>query len=351
VLGGGPALAAEPGEPEQGRAGAAAAPAEGAVQALEGRRSSTKSSKPPAETASSRLAVLLSTAAGVFALFLAVFLFGPWSRAAALLDLVRERPTAVQRFITRLSSMRAATGRALARSHWDRPGRPRAELYAEARRLGIAGRSRMDRSELAAAIRAKRHAMWSVGATAGLLAWFRNLDTGLVRGFTRFRNVDTGLVRGFLLRPRPVRLLVLSVAALAAGGLGLMVAYAITPEENLGGEVLVTNGSRVRIATVTGPGGTTTVAVTKTREGKTKLVPIRVLRTVTGPGGTRTVAVNVLGPPVTQVVTDVATQTRAITNVVTETQPVTLVVTDVITQVDTVTVVSTETVTVINSGP
>ena len=74
----------------------------------------------------------------------------------------------------------------------------------------------------------------------------------------------------------------------------------------------------------------------KTKQGKTKLIPVRVVRTITGPGGTRTVAVDVLGPPIT--VTDV--------RVVTRVRPVTVVQTNVITDVVTKseTVVVTETV-------
>ena len=100
----------------------------------------------------------------------------------------------------------------------------------------------------------------------------------------------------WLRRAKPTRVLVVSVSALAAGALGLMTAYAISPDEGSAAQVLVTNGTTYRIATVTGPGGTTTVAITKTKEGKTRVVPVRILNTVTGPGGVETVAVEVLGP-------------------------------------------------------
>ena len=168
----------------------------------------------------------------------------------------------------------------------------------------------------------------------------------------------------FLRRAKPVRVFVLSVAALAAGGLGLMTAYAVSPDEGSAAQVLVTNGTTYQIATVTGPGGTTTVAVTKTKEGKTRVIPVRVLRSVTGPGGRETVAVQLLGPPrtvtdrqlltqietqsVTQTETQVVNQTQ--TDVVTVVEPTTVVVTDVrtetINQTETqvVTVVHTETI-------
>ena len=170
----------------------------------------------------------------------------------------------------------------------------------------------------------------------------------------------------WLRRAKPARVLVLSVSALAAGALGLMTAYAISPDEGSAAQVLVTNGTTYRIATVTGPGGTTTVAITKTKEGKTKVVPVRILRTVTGPGGVESVAVQVLGPARTitdrQIQTQIQTQTQSRTqtqvvnqtqtNVVTEIQPTTVVVTDVQTEIlrevetQHVTVLQTETVVV-----
>ena len=99
------------------------------------------------------------------------------------------------------------------------------------------------------------------------------------------------------------------------------------------------------------------MAVTRTKEGITKVVPVRVLRTVTGPEGVSTIAVT--GPSLTdtEVTTQVrhSTQTQVLhnteTSVVTVTQPVTVVETDVVTQPETVvltdTVVVTETETVI----
>lgn len=133
---------------------------------------------------------------------------------------------------------------------------------------------------------------------------------------------------------RPLKIIVLSVAALAAGGLGLMVAYAATPDDGLATQILVTNGETYTVATVTGPeGGTTTVAVTKTKTGKTKLIPIRVTRTVDGPGETEEVFFEVAGESVVltetdtrilaQITKEIETQTQVVTQVVTEFQTVT----------------------------
>jgi len=208
----------------------------------------------------------------------------------------------------------------------------RAELYEQARSLGISGRARMNKQELAEAIRRTggRLGKGRGGRHASALALVSYLRRpGLFSG--------AGLSLATLRISRPTQVVMLSVAALAAGGLGLMVAYAVAPDEEAG-SALVTGGGTPRLLTVTGPGGITTVAVTKTKQGKTKLVPVRILRTITGPGGTRTVAVEVLGPPIT--VTDVRVVTRA--------RPVTVVQTNVITDVVTnsETVVVTETVTV-----
>jgi hypothetical protein len=150
---------------------------------------------------------------------------------------------------------------------------------------------------------------------------------------------------------RPLKILMLSLAALATGGLGLMVAYAATPD-GLEEQILVTNGETYTIATVTGPGGTTTVAVTKTTDGKRKLIPVRVTRTLNGPGDTEKVFVDVVGEPIvlretdTRLITQIATQTRVVTQFqpVTQTRVVThpVTVTNVVTQPVTVTQVVTE---------
>jgi hypothetical protein len=173
------------------------------------------------------------------------------------------------------------------------------------------------------------------------------LFTSLAAGFAHARRRLTTVLGAFfalafLRRAKPVRVLVLSVAALAAGGLGLMTAYAISPDKG-SAQVLVTNGTTYRIATVTGPGGgTTTVAVTKTKEGKTRLVPVRILDTEAGPGGTETVSVQLLGPVRTVTDQELLTQieTQSVTR--TETQVVNQTQTDVVTVVDPTTVVVTD---------
>jgi hypothetical protein len=252
-------------------------------------------------------------------------------------------------------------------------GRPsgrgsRAELYEEARRLGIKGRSTMTVPELAAAIRGCGGATRKQAFPAAVVAGFGTAR----RRVTAF--LGAVLAFTFLRRAKPVRVLVLSVSALAAATLGLMTAYAISPDQESAAQVLVTNGTTYRIATVTGPGGTTTVAVTKTKEGKIRVVPVRILDTVTGPGGTETVSVQVLGPARTvtdrQLLTQIETQSvtrtetqiinQTETDVLTQVEPTTVVVTDVltqtvkevetqhvtVTQIDTVVVTQTETVVV-----
>ncbi|MGH3057077.1 MAG: hypothetical protein ACRDPP_02435 [Gaiellaceae bacterium] len=189
---------------------------------------------------------------------------------------------------------------------------------------------------------------------------FASLAAGFVRARRRVTSFLGALLgMAFLRRAKPVRVVVLSVAALAAGGLGLMTAYAISPDDGSAAQVLVTNGTTYQIATVTGPGGTTTVAVTKTKEGKTRIVPVRILDTVSGPGGTETVSVQLLGPARTvtdqQLLTQIETQsvTRTETQVVNQTQtdvvtviePTTVVVTDV--RTETVRDVETQVVTVV----
>jgi hypothetical protein len=155
---------------------------------------------------------------------------------------------------------------------------------------------------------------------------------------------------------RPLKVAVLSLAALAAGGLGLMVAYAATPDDGLATQVLVTNGETYTVATITGPGGgTTTVAVTKTKTGKTKFIPVRVTRTVDGPGETEEVFVEVAGESVvltetdTNILAQIVKQIETQTQVVTQVQPVTQtqVVTDVVTHEVTVTEIVNHTETVV----
>jgi len=194
----------------------------------------------------------------------------------------------------------------------------------------------MAKAELAAAIRARRGGSRTqefIGA----------LRFDLTRAYRRLAALQDGRLALAFLRPsKPVSVLLLSLAALAAGALGLMVAYAISPNESLGGQVLVTNGRTLRITTVTGPEGTRTGAITKTKEGKTKLVPVRILNTVTGPGGTETVSVAVLGPAITvtdqQVLTQIQTQIQTNTQLLTETQVINQTQTQVVTQPVTVVV-------------
>jgi hypothetical protein len=190
------------------------------------------------------------------------------------------------------------------------------------------------------------------------LPWLLALAESVRRRALPFPNRAVGAVAAWIAlatSARPVKILTLSVAALAACGLGLMVAYAATP----GGpdeQILVTNGETYTIATVTGPGGTTTVAVTKTKEGKRKLIPVRITRTVDGPGDTEKVFVDVVGDPIvitetdtrmiTQIATQVATQTQVVTQPVTETYVVTQSETKTDTIVVTETVIKTETVVV-----
>jgi hypothetical protein len=193
---------------------------------------------------------------------------------------------------------------------------------------------------------------------------------GLATGFGAARRrlkafLGAVVALAFLRRAKPVRVLVLSVSALAAGTLGLMVAYAISPDEGSAAQVLVSNGVTYTVTTVTGPGGTTTVAVGKTKEGKVRVVPVRVLDTVTGPGGVETVSVQALGPvrtvkdleTLTQILTQTnfLTQTDVLTQINTQFQPTTVFDTvfqpttifDPTTVFDTTTVVVTQVETVV----
>jgi hypothetical protein len=270
-------------------------------------------------------------------------------------------PSTVSALAARLSqyihSIPLTRGRQVARQE---PGRlTRAELYQEARRLGIPGRSKMDRHELLEAIQREQGGRSSprildryragLTAVAALRAAAASHRPWAGRRLTLF--AGSGRLASTLRTPRPARVLILSLAMLATGGLGLMVAYAVSPADEVLAPVLVTNGQTVRLVTVTGPGGTKTLAVTRTKRGKTKLVPVRVLRTVTGPGGTRTTAVQVAGPAITerQVVTQLQQTTK--TQVVTQVEPVTVVMTNVVTQSDTVVVTETVVVEVTTTVP
>jgi hypothetical protein len=232
-------------------------------------------------------------------------------------------------------------------SRWRLSGRDelrmtKAELYDEARRLGVPGRSRMDSDQLAEAIRRARGRTWSSSFADRWLAVVA-LVSRPVWAFRSLGPSGSGRVVSAL-RVLPTRPLILSLVMLAAGGLGLTLAYAVAPGEDLGGQMLRASRT-LRTETVTGPGGTTTFVVTKTKQGKTKRVPVRVLRTVTGPGGTQTLSVAVAGPGVTQIRKTTETQ------VVTQIEPVTEVVTNVVTQSETVVVTTTVVIEVTTTEP
>jgi hypothetical protein len=212
----------------------------------------------------------------------------------------------------------------------------KAELYDEARRLGVPGRSKMDRGQLAEAIRRAHGRSWSSNFVDRCWAGVA-LVTRPVWAFRALSPAVAGRAVSAL-RALPTRPLILSLVMLAAGGLGLTLAYVVAPGEDLGTQ-MVRASRTLRIETVTGPGGTTTFVVTRTKHGKIKRVPVRILRTVTGPGGTKTMAVAVAGSAITQI--HQTTQTQVVTQI----QPVTQVVTNVVTQSETVAV--TDTVTVV----
>jgi hypothetical protein len=231
-------------------------------------------------------------------------------------------------------------------------------LYEEARRLRIAGRSTMTRAELERAVELARHPRrpsraslrfrdpWAAG-----VAFLIGLSARRPRSLALLGGLAG--VKSLLPASGPLRAVLLSTAALAAGVLGLIVAYGVVPGESGAAQ----QASTLRLVTVTGPEGTTTLAITKTKEGKTKLVPVRVLRTVTGPGGVSTLSIAIAGPAITQirdhtqtqVVENTVTEEKAVTDVVTQTQfePVTVVVHDT----ETVVITDTVVVEVTVSGP
>ena len=218
----------------------------------------------------------------------------------------------------------------------------KAELYDQARRLGVPGRSKMDSGQLAEAIRRAHKRSWSSNFVDRGLAGVA-LVSRPVWAFRTLSPAVAGRVASAL-RGLPTRSLILSVVVVAAGGLGLTLAYAVAPGEDLGDQVLRANRT-LRTETVTGPGGTTTFVVTRTKHGKIKRVPVRVLRTITGPGGTQTMAVAVAGPVRTQV------REKTETQVVTHVEPVTEVVTNVVTQPETVVVTTTVVIEVTTTEP
>jgi hypothetical protein len=169
-----------------------------------------------------------------------------------------------------------------------------------------------------------------MGIAVASLTWLIALAAPARRRAAPLANRAVAAVMGIAVARRapPLKILMLALATLAAGGLGLMVAYAVTPAAP-DEQTLVTNGETYQIATVTGPGGTTTVAVTKTKEGKTKFTPVRLTRTVDGPGDTERVLVDVVGEPVvlrdtdTRLMTQIAMQMATQTQIATQTQGVT----------------------------
>jgi hypothetical protein len=217
------------------------------------------------------------------------------------------------------------------------------ELYNEAKRLGVPGRSKMDSGQLAKAIRRAHERSWS---SSFIERWAAGVAL-VSRPVLAFRALSPRVAGRvvFALRALPTRSLILSLVMLAAGGLGLTLAYyAVAPGEDLGAPELRANRT-LRTETVTGPGGTTTFVVTRTKHGKIKRVPVRVLRTITGPGGTQTMAVAVAGPVRTQV------REKTETQVVTQIEPVTEVVTNVVTQSETVVVTTTVAIEVTTTEP
>jgi hypothetical protein len=218
----------------------------------------------------------------------------------------------------------------------------KAELYDEARRLGVPGRSKMDSGQLAAAIRRAHERSRSSNFVHRCVAGVALVS----RPVWAFRALSPAVASRVVsaLRGLPTRSLILSLVMLAAGVLGLTLAYAVAPGEDLGGPMLRASRT-LQIETVTGPGGTTTFVVTRTKHGKIKRVPVRVLRTVTGPGGTQTMAVAVAGPAITQV------RQKTETQVVTQIEPVTEVVTNVVTQPETVVVTTTVVIEVTTTQP
>jgi hypothetical protein len=218
----------------------------------------------------------------------------------------------------------------------------KAELYDEARRLGVPGRSKMDSGQLTEAIRRAHGRSWSSNFVDRCRAGVALVS----RPIWAFRALSPAVAGRVVsgLRVLPTRPLILSLVMLAAGGLGLTLAYAVAPGEDLGPEMLRASRT-LRIETVTGPGGTTTFVVTRTKHGKIERVPVRILRTITGPGGTHTMVVAVTGPAITQIRQTTETQ------VVTQIEPVTQVVTNVVTQSETVVVTETVVIEVTTTAP
>jgi hypothetical protein len=270
--------------------------------------------------------------------------------AVNLLEGVRERarqsaPGLRRELEGRLLSITPALRRA---DPHDLTGLTRAQLYDEARRLGVPGRSNMDRHELAAAIRRAQASGWSSSSVAERCRAAIGVASRSALALWALTSAAAGRVASSF-QALPRRPLILSLIMLTAGGLGLVLAYAVAPQDDLGAPQVLRASRTLRIETVTGPGGTTTLVVTKTKKGEISRVPVEVLRTVTGPGGT--VAVVVAGPSTTRTVRQIRQMTETQTRVVTQVQPVTQVVTNVVTQPETVVVTETVVVEVTTTVP
>ena len=134
-------------------------------------------------------------------------------------------------------------------------GMTKAALYEEARRLGVAGRSSMSQTELARAVASARRSRRS----AGPLARLRDKRTGTVgfllalkglRSASLGDRVNLQSLKSLLRTPGPLRAAILSLVTLAAGVLGLVVAYGVVPSESVAAQGRATT---LRLVTVTDP--------------------------------------------------------------------------------------------------
>jgi hypothetical protein len=245
------------------------------------------------------------------------------------------------------------------------------QLYDQARALGVRGRSRMDKLELAEAIRRahKRRGLTSflercrhgLAAASGwlmdLLASSGRLVAALpTAGVPRVRIGSAGSKIG-----NAKRIALLAAIVGLCGALGLLVAVFFVPDE--GGSALVRrvqNGvtETGRVETVTTPGGVKRVIRWRTRQGKVVTETLRgPLRMTTlngetlylaGPSQTIVHTTTLSGGTVVVTVSGV-TSIATVPVTVVETLPVTETVRDTVT--DTVTEVVTEIVTVTAPGP
>lgn len=140
--------------------------------------------------------------------------------------------------------------------------------------------------------------------------WSGRLQAGLDRA---------AVVLAALRESNPVRVVVFSLTILATAVFGLLVALAIAPAENPDAPVFPRAGQPIRIATLPGPGGASTVAMVQTPNGMMRLLPARVVRTVTV---SRPVEPQTELRPVTD--TEVVTRVEPVTVVVTNREEVTV---------------------------